>query len=158
MLETRPFGGTCRLEDLGTESANAEGVASNAGLSGQPDRAAQKVFHLCERSRHLSHDSTESRGDRELRSYFSTLAGRLCLFGGIKEVWLRILGQVLACFFSYTFPISLLLVWSTNGTPSTCQKNILHFAFCPGWATWKRPEVTIFRLVFLSVCLLPDTR
>lgn len=155
MLVTLPFRGIFRLEDTWTESANAEGVASNDRLSGQLDRTAGKGFQLFKQSRHLSHDSMESCGGRELRFHFSTLAGRLRVWGIEGGVVEGVRSGPHLFFFSYTFLISLLLVWSADGTPSTCQKHTaLRLLSRLGHA--EAAKVTVFRLVFLSAyCPIP---
>lgn len=139
MLVTLPFRGIFRLEDTWTESANAEGVASNDRLSGQLDRTAGKGFQLFKQSRHLSHDSMESCGGRELRFHFSTLAGRLRVWGiegGVVEGVRS--GPHL---FFFLTPFSSVSSWFGPLTAHLRHaKNILHFDFCPGWATRKRPK------------------
>lgn len=63
-----------------------------------------------------------------------------CVFGELKEVWLRVSGQVLTCFFFLT-PFSSVSSWFGPLTAHLRHaKNILHFDFCPGWATRKRPK------------------
>lgn len=56
--------------------------------------------------------------------------------------------DVMSCphsLFSYILPISLLLVWSTMGTPSPSQKNIQYLNVSPGWAIQKWSRFIMFR-------------
>lgn len=155
MLVTLPFRGICRLEDTGTESANAEGVASNDRLSGQLDRTAGEGFQLFKQSRHLSHDSMESCGGRELRFHSSTLAGRLRVWGiggGVVEGVRS--GPHL---FFFLTPFSSVSSWFGPLTAHLRHaKKHTALRLLSRLGHTEAAKVTVFRLVFLSAyCLIP---